>query len=134
MSVGPFARIRGNVELGDGSKIGNFVELKNVVLKNEVKINHLSYIGDAKIGKKTNVGAGTITCNYDGFKKNTTSIGYNAFIGSNSTIIAPIKIGNNSTIGAGSVITEDVKQNELAIGRSKQVTKKNRSIVKTKKN
>ncbi len=133
VSVGPFARIRGNVNLGEGSKIGNFVELKNVVLKKDVKINHLSYIGDTNIGEKTNIGAGTITCNYDGFKKNNTSIGYNAFIGSNSTIIAPINIGNNSTIGAGSVITEDVKKNELAIGRSKQIIKKNKSIVKTRK-
>lgn len=128
VKVGPFARIRGDVNLGDYSKIGNFVELKNVIVKNKVNINHLSYIGDAKIGEKTNIGAGTITCNYDGFKKNKTFIGYNAFVGSNSTIIAPIEIGNNSTIGAGSVITKNVDHNDLAIGRSKQIIKKNKSI------
>ena len=131
-SIGPFARIRGNTVLNENSKIGNFVELKNVVSGKEVKINHLSYMGDTSIGESSNIGAGSITCNYDGHKKNKTSIGSNAFVGSNSTIVAPLKIGNNSTIGAGSVITENVKKGDLAIGRVKQINKKNRSITKKK--
>ena len=132
VTIGPFARVRGNTVLKENVKIGNFVELKNVISKKDVKINHLSYIGDTSIGKSSNIGAGTITCNYDGYKKNKTSIGSNAFVGSNSTIVAPIKIGNNSTIGAGSVITNDVKNGELAIGRQRQINKKDRSITKKK--
>ena len=132
VSVGPFARIRGNTVLNENTKIGNFVELKNVISGKETKINHLSYIGDTSIGKSTNIGAGSITCNYDGYKKNKTSIGSNAFIGSNSTMVAPLKIGDNSTIGAGSVITENVKNSELAIGRERQINKKNKSITKKK--
>ena len=132
VSIGPFARIRGNSILKENSKIGNFVELKNVNSEKEVKINHLSYIGDTSIGKFSNIGAGSITCNYDGHKKNKTSIGSNAFVGSNSTIVAPIKIGDNSTIGAGSVITDDVKSGDLAIGRQRQINKKDRSITKKK--
>ena len=131
-SIGPFARIRGNSVLNENAKIGNFVELKNVISGKEVKINHLSYIGDTSIGKSTNIGAGSITCNYDGHRKNKTSIGSNAFIGSNSIMLAPLKIGNDSTIGAGSVITEDVKNGELAIGRARQINKKGRSITKKK--
>ena len=102
------------------------------ISEKDVKINHLSYIGDASIGKSSNIGAGSITCNYDGHKKNKTSIGSNAFVGSNSTIVAPIKIGNNSTIGAGAVITQNVKNGDLAIGRQKQINKKGRSITKNK--
>ena len=132
VSIGPFARIRGNTVLNKNVKIGNFVELKNVISEKDVKINHLSYIGDAFIGKSSNIGAGSITCNYDGYKKNKTSIGSNTFVGSNSTIVAPIKIGNNSTIGAGSVITDDVKNGDLAIGRQRQINKKDRSITKKK--
>ena len=128
MSIGPFARIRGNTVLNENNKIGNFVELKNVISGKEVKINHLSYIGDTSIGKSSNIGAGSITCNYDGHKTNKTFIGSNAFVGSNSTMVAPLKIGDNSTIGAGSVITEDVNKGDLAIGRKKQVNKKNKSI------
>ena len=108
------------------------MELKNVISGKEVKINHLSYIGDTTIGKYTNIGAGSITCNYDGYKKNKTSIGSNVFIGSNSTMVAPLKIGNNSTIGAGSVITEDVNNGDLAIGRERQLNKKDKSITKKK--
>ena len=132
VSIGPFARIRGNTVLNEKVKIGNFVELKGVISEKEVKINHLSYIGDTTIGRSSNIGAGSITCNYDGHKKNKTSIGSNAFVGSNSTIVAPIKIGNNSTIGAGSVITDDVKKDDLAIGRQRQINIKDRSITKKK--
>ena len=132
VSVGPFARIRGNTVLNKNSKIGNFVELKNVISQRDVKINHLSYLGDTSIGKFTNIGAGSITCNYDGYKKNKTYIGSNVFVGSNSTMIAPLDIGNNSTIGGGSVITENVKNGDLAIGRERQVNKKGRSINKKK--
>ena len=132
MSIGPFARIRGNTVLNQNVKIGNFVELKSVISEKEVKINHLSYIGDASIGRTSNIGAGSITCNYDGHKKNKTSIGSNAFVGSNSTIVAPIKIGNNSTIGAGSTITDDVKKGDLAIGRQRQINKKGKSITRKK--
>ena len=126
--IGPFARIRGGSKIGKNSKIGNFVELKNSKLENDVKINHLSYIGDTNIGSKTNIGAGTITCNYDGFKKNKTTIGYGTFVGSNSTLIAPIKIGHEATIAAGSVITENVPEKALSIARTRQITKKNRSL------
>ena len=126
--IGPFARIRGGSEIGESSKIGNFVELKNSNLKNTVKINHLSYVGDTKVGSNTNIGAGTITCNFDGFRKNKTTIGFDAFIGSNSTLIAPIKIGNKATIAAGSVITDDVPERSLSIARNKQTNKKNRSL------
>ena len=132
VSIGPFARIRGNTVLNENNKIGNFVELKHVISEKDVKINHLSYIGDTSIGRSTNIGAGSITCNYDGHKKNKTFIGSNAFVGSNSTMVAPLKIGNNSTIGAGSVITEDVNNGDLAIGRERQVNKKDRSITKKK--
>ena len=115
-SIGPFARIRGGTIIGEKSKVGNFVEVKKSDLSKNVKINHLSYIGDTKIGSETNIGAGTITCNYDGKSKNKTKIGKNAFVGSNSTIIAPIKIGDNVTMGAGSVFNKNIPDNSLSIG------------------
>ena len=122
--IGPFARLRGKAIIGPKSKIGNFVEIKNSKLKEQVKINHLSYVGDSEIGKSTNIGAGTITCNYDGKKKNKTKIGSNSFIGSNSSLIAPIKIGDNVTLAAGSVFNKNVPSNSLSIGRAHQVIKK----------
>ena len=124
--IGPFARIRGNSILGKETKIGNFVEVKKSKLDDNVKINHLSYVGDSEIGTSTNIGAGTITCNYDGQNKNQTKIGKNSFIGSNSTIIAPIKIGDNVTLGAGSVFNQDVPNNSLSIGRARQINKNKR--------
>ena len=124
--IGPFARLRGKAIIGPKSKIGNFVEIKNSKLKEQVKINHLSYVGDSEIGKSTNIGAGTITCNYDGKKKNKTKIGSNSFIGSNSSLIAPIKIGDNVTLAAGSVFNKNVPSNSLSIGRAHQVIKKNK--------
>ena len=122
--IGPFARLRGKAIIGPKSRIGNFVEIKNSKLKEQVKINHLSYVGDSEIGKSTNIGAGTITCNYDGKKKNKTKIGSNSFIGSNSSLIAPIKIGDNVTLAAGSVFNKNVPSNSLSIGRAHQVIKK----------
>ena len=123
-SIGPFARIRGDSILGNNSKVGNFVEIKKSNLSENVKINHLSYVGDSEIGSSTNIGAGTITCNYDGKSKNKTKIGKNSFVGSNSTIIAPIKIGENVTMGAGSTFNKDIPNNTLAIGRAYQINKK----------
>ena len=123
--IGPYARIRTGTFLKQGSKIGNFVETKNSKINSNTKINHLSYIGDAKIGKNSNIGAGTITCNYDGAKKNKTKISDNVFIGSNSSLVAPIKIEKNSIIGAGSVITKNVTKGSLAISRSPQSEIKN---------
>ena len=121
--IGPFARIRGESVLGKETKVGNFVEIKKSNLDKKVKINHLSYIGDSEIGTSTNIGAGTITCNYDGHNKNKTIIGKNSFIGSNSTIIAPIKIGDEVTLGAGSVFNQDVPDDSLSIGRARQIIK-----------
>ena len=118
--VGPFARLRPGTQLAQGAKIGNFVETKKAVIGEGSKVNHLSYIGDTTIGKKANIGAGTITCNYDGVNKFKTEIGDNAFIGSNSALVAPVKVGANATIGAGSIITKDVADEELAIARGKQ--------------
>ncbi len=118
--IGPFARIRQNSIIGKNSKIGNFVEIKKSDLSEEVKINHLSYVGDSEVGSSTNIGAGTITCNYDGKNKNKTKIGKNSFVGSNSTIIAPIKIGDNVTMGAGSTFNKDIPDNALSIGRAYQ--------------
>jgi len=117
-SIGPFARLRNNVDIGKDSKIGNFVELKNSKLKQEVKISHLSYIGDAEIDDSVNIGAGTITCNYDGFNKHKTTIGKRAFIGSNSSLIAPINIGDDANVAAGSSISKDVDSKSLAITRA----------------
>ena len=123
--IGPYARIRPGTILKTGSKVGNFVEIKNSKINANTKVNHLSYIGDADIGKNSNIGAGTITCNYDGFKKNKTKISENVFIGSNSSLVAPVKIEKNSVVGAGSVITKNVKKGTLAITRSSQEEIKN---------
>ena len=123
--IGPFARIRPQSNIGENSKVGNFVELKNANIADNVKINHLSYIGDANLGSGTNIGAGTITCNFDGVEKYKTLIGKNVFIGSNTSLVAPIEISDNSYIGSGSVITKDVPTNSLALSRSEQVTKDN---------
>ena len=120
VTIGPYARIRPGTHLMSGVKIGNFVETKKSKIKSNSKVNHLSYIGDSEIGKNTNVGAGTITCNYDGVKKNKTIISDDVFIGSNSSLVAPVKIKKNSIVGAGSVITKDVKENSLALERSEQ--------------
>ena len=124
--IGPYARIRGETIIGEETKVGNFVEIKKSNISNQVKINHLSYVGDTEIGSSTNIGAGTITCNYDGKNKNKTKIGKNSFVGSNSTIIAPIKIGDNVTMGAGSVFNKDIPNNNLSIGRAYQINKKNK--------
>ena len=121
--IGPFARLRGNSIIGPKSKIGNFVEIKNSKLDEEVKVSHLSYIGDSEVGEFTNIGAGTVTCNYDGKNKNKTKIGKKSFVGSNSTIIAPINIGDNVTLGAGSTFNKDVPNNTLSIGRAYQINK-----------
>src|SRR6267142_3422 len=118
--VGPFARLRPGTSLGDGAKIGNFVETKAATLEAGVKVNHLSYIGDTYVGAKTNIGAGTITCNYDGFSKHKTVIGAGAFIGTNSSLVAPVKIGSGAYIGSGSVITKDVPDDAMAVERSPQ--------------
>ncbi|HPN80084.1 bifunctional UDP-N-acetylglucosamine diphosphorylase/glucosamine-1-phosphate N-acetyltransferase GlmU [Dokdonella sp.] len=120
--IGPFARLRAGTELGAGSRVGNFVETKNLQLGAGSKINHLSYVGDAEIGNQANVGAGTITCNYDGVSKHRTTIGDGAFIGSNSALVAPVTIGRNATIGAGSVITRSAPEEELTIARGRQTT------------
>jgi len=119
-SIGPFARIRPGTKLGDRSKVGNFVELKKAEIGDGAKVNHLSYVGDAEVGAKANIGAGTITCNYDGFGKYRTVIGAGAFIGSNTALVAPVTIGDGAVIGAGSVITEDVEPDALAVERSEQ--------------
>jgi bifunctional UDP-N-acetylglucosamine pyrophosphorylase/glucosamine-1-phosphate N-acetyltransferase len=120
-AVGPFARIRPGTSLAEGSKAGNFVELKKAMVGRGAKVNHLSYVGDAEVGERANVGAGTITCNYDGFGKHRTVIGEGAFIGSNSALVAPVTIGAGAIIGAGSVITTDVEADSLAIERSEQL-------------
>ena len=120
VEVGPYARIRPGSVLKDGSKVGNFVEIKKSTIGKSSKVNHLSYIGDSKIGKSVNIGAGTITCNYDGVKKSKTNIKDNAFIGSNSSLVAPITIERNSVVGAGSVITKKVKKGSLALTRALQ--------------
>ena len=125
VEIGPYARIRPGTTLKKGSKVGNFVEIKKSTLGMKSKVNHLSYIGDSTIGKSVNVGAGTITCNYDGIKKNKTIIKDNAFVGSNSSLVAPITIGKNSVVGAGSVITKNVKNKTLALTRTLQSEIKN---------
>ena len=125
VEIGPYARIRPGVLLKEGSKIGNFVEIKKSTLGKKSKVNHLTYIGDTIIGKSVNVGAGTITCNYDGIKKNKTKIKDNVFIGSNSSLVAPLTIEEDSLIGAGSVITKNVKKKSLALERSMQTEIKN---------
>ena len=123
--VGPYARLREGTVLKNNSKIGNFVETKKSNINQNSKVNHLSYIGDASIGKNSNIGAGTITCNYDGVKKSKTKISDNVFIGSNSSLVAPISVDKDSIIGAGSVITKNVKKNTLALTRSPQLEIKN---------
>ena len=125
VEIGPYARIRPNTILKSGSKVGNFVEIKKSTLGNKSKVNHLSYVGDALIGKSVNIGAGTITCNYDGVKKSKTKIKDKVFIGSNSSLVAPITINKESIVGAGSVITKNVKQKSLALTRSSQLEVKN---------
>ena len=124
VSVGPFCRLRPGTILEKNSKIGNFVEVKNSKVKKNSKVSHLSYIGDTTIGISANIGAGTITCNYDGVKKSKTVIGDNSFVGSNSSLVAPVKIGRNSIIGAGSVITQNVKDGNLSLTRSAQLQSK----------
>ena len=125
VDIGPYARIRPGVVLKSGSKVGNFVEIKKSTLGINSKVNHLTYIGDSEIGKSVNIGAGTITCNYDGVKKNKTKIKDNVFIGSNSSLVAPVIIEENSVVGAGSVITKNVKKKSLALTRSLQTEIKN---------
>ena len=125
VEIGPYARIRPNTILKEGSKVGNFVEIKKSTLGNKSKVNHLSYVGDAQIGKSVNIGAGTITCNYDGVNKNKTKIKDKVFIGSNSSLVAPITINKDSIVGAGSVITKNVKKKSLALTRSPQLEIKN---------
>jgi bifunctional UDP-N-acetylglucosamine pyrophosphorylase/glucosamine-1-phosphate N-acetyltransferase len=123
VSVGPFARLRPGTQLGAGVHIGNFVEIKEAVIEAGAKANHLSYIGDASVGAAANIGAGTITCNYDGSAKHRTEIGKDAFIGSNSALVAPVKVGAGAYVGSGSVITENVPDGALALGRGRQVVK-----------
>ena len=125
VEVGPYARIRPGAILKEGSKVGNFVEIKKSVIGKKTKINHLSYIGDSDIGKSVNIGAGTITCNYDGIKKSKTKIKNNVFIGSNSSLVAPITIEEDSVVGAGSVITKKVRKKSLALTRTSQTEVKN---------
>ena len=123
--IGPFARLRPEAEIGENAHIGNFVEIKKSKVGKGSKVNHLTYIGDTQIGEKVNVGAGTITCNYDGYNKFCTEIGNGAFIGSNTSLVAPVKVGDGAIVGAGSCITEDVPDNALAVARGRQSNKKN---------
>jgi bifunctional UDP-N-acetylglucosamine pyrophosphorylase/glucosamine-1-phosphate N-acetyltransferase len=125
VDIGPYARIRTGTILKEGSKIGNFVEIKKSIVGKKSKVNHLSYIGDTDLGKSVNIGAGTITCNYDGIKKSKTKIKNNVFIGSNSSLVAPVVINENSIVGAGSVITKNVKKKSLALTRSSQIEVQN---------
>jgi bifunctional UDP-N-acetylglucosamine pyrophosphorylase/glucosamine-1-phosphate N-acetyltransferase len=121
--IGPYARLRPGAEIGEEAHIGNFVEVKNAQIHEGAKANHLTYIGDATVGKGTNIGAGTITCNYDGFFKHHTEIGERAFIGSSTMLVAPVRVGNGAMTGSGSVITKDVEDGALALGRAAQVNK-----------
>ena len=125
ISIGPYSRLRPGTKIKTGSKVGNFGEIKNSIMKQNSKVNHLAYIGDTSVGEKSNIGAGTITCNFDGKNKYKTKIGKKVFIGSNSSLVAPLTIGNNSTVGAGSVITKNVSNNSLSLTRSNQIEKKN---------
>ena len=125
VNIGPYARIRPGVVIKSGSKIGNFVEVKKSTIGKNSKVNHLSYVGDTNIGKNVNIGAGTITCNYDGIKKNKTKIKDRVFIGSNSSLVAPVTINESSIVGAGSVITNNVSKKSLALTRTKQIEIKN---------
>ena len=121
--VGPFARLRPGAELAEDVHVGNFVEIKNAILDEGVKVGHLSYLGDAHVGARANIGAGTITCNYDGVMKHRTEIGERAFIGSDTMLVAPVRVGARAMTGSGSVITEDVPDDAVAIGRARQVLK-----------
>ena len=125
VSVGPYARLRPGTKIKSGSKIGNFVEVKKSTINKNSKVNHLSYIGDAQLGKNVNIGAGTITCNYDGRKKSKTNIKDKVFVGSNTSLVAPVTLSEKSVIGAGSVITKNVAKGSLALTRPKQQEKKN---------
>ncbi len=127
--VGPFARLRPGADVGAGAHVGNFVELKNTVLGDGAKANHLTYLGDAEIGAKTNIGAGTITCNYDGFEKHRTRIGAGVFVGSDSVLVAPVTVGDGAFIAAGSVITDAVEPDAMAFGRARQETKPGRAAL-----
>jgi len=131
-SVGPFARLRSGTVLEESSKVGNFVEIKNSKIKKGSKVNHLSYVGDADVGSNVNIGAGVITCNYDGVNKHKTTIGNDSFIGSNVSLVAPLKLGSNTLVGAGSVITKDVPNDMLAVERNKQSIIKKKKIKKSK--
>ena len=130
VEIGPYARIRPNTVLKEESKVGNFVEIKKSIVGEKSKINHLSYVGDSVLGKSVNIGAGTITCNYDGIKKSMTNIQDKVFIGSNSSLVAPVTIEKESIVGAGSVLTKNVKKKSLALTRSPQLEVKNYKIKK----
>ena len=121
VNIGPYARIRPGTVLKEGSRVGNFVEIKKSIIGKKSKVNHLSYIGDSNLGRSVNIGAGTITCNYDGVRKNKTKIKNNVFIGSNSSLVAPVTINENSLVGAGSIITKNVKKKSLALTRPLQI-------------
>ena len=125
VSIGPYARLRPGSKIKSGSKIGNFVEVKKTIIDKNSKVNHLSYIGDTEVGKNVNIGAGTITCNYDGKKKSKTKIKDKVFVGSNTSLVAPVTLNEKSVIGAGSVITKNVNRGSLALTRSNQQEKKN---------
>jgi|TARA_B110000438_G_scaffold276702_1_gene298705 bifunctional UDP-N-acetylglucosamine pyrophosphorylase / glucosamine-1-phosphate N-acetyltransferase len=125
VNLGPYARIRPGTILKEGSKVGNFVEIKKSIIGKKSKVNHLSYIGDSNLGKSVNIGAGTITCNFDGIKKNKTKIKDNVFIGSNSSLVAPVIVNESSIVGAGSVITKNIKKRSLALTRTEQIEVKN---------
>ncbi len=131
--IGPYARLRPGARIGEGAHIGNFVEIKQADVEEGAKINHLTYIGDARVGAKTNIGAGTITCNYDGVHKHLTEIGKGAFIGSNASLVAPIRIGDGAYVASGSVLTEDVPADALAFGRARQVNKPGGAVGRGKK-
>ncbi|XHC11972.1 bifunctional UDP-N-acetylglucosamine diphosphorylase/glucosamine-1-phosphate N-acetyltransferase GlmU [Labrenzia sp. ac12] len=126
-AVGPYARLRPGTVLGADTRIGNFVEVKNTTFEDGAKANHLSYIGDASVGSKSNIGAGTITCNYDGYLKHRTEIGAGSFVGSNSTLVAPVSLGSGTFVAAGSVITDDVDQDSMAFGRARQIVKEGKA-------
>jgi bifunctional UDP-N-acetylglucosamine pyrophosphorylase/glucosamine-1-phosphate N-acetyltransferase len=133
--IGPYARIRPDTVINENVHIGNFVEIKNSVIGKGTKANHLSYVGDAEIGDKTNIGAGTITANYDGFKKYKTKIGDNVSVGSNTCLVAPVSVASGSIIGAGSVITKDVKENDLVVARAEQVNLEGKAeVIRKRKN
>jgi bifunctional UDP-N-acetylglucosamine pyrophosphorylase/glucosamine-1-phosphate N-acetyltransferase len=127
-AVGPFSRLRPGAQIGSKAKVGNFVEIKNTELGAGAKVSHLTYLGDASIGAEANIGAGTITCNYDGFSKYRTVIGEGAFIGSNSSLVAPINIGKGAFVGSGSVITDDIPDDALGLGRGRQTVKEGWAI------